>query len=96
MVRGYNIMTKENLQLLFGAVILVIVLFVAIVILISMCKRKDNTFTLTITDLNGNVSETVIHENLIEGMNILVLPDGSVQYDFDTVKDAELIHMEDN
>ena len=83
---GKAIMLKENLPIIFGAVMLVIVLIAAIVFLISIFTKKDNTFTLTITDLNGNVSETVIHENLLKAVDIIVLPDGSVECDFDAVE----------
>ena len=92
---GKAIMLKENLPIIFGAIMLVIVLIAAIVFLISIFTKKDNTFTLTITDLNGNVSETVVHENLLKAINIIVLPDGSVNYNFDTVRDVDLVHIEE-
>lgn len=88
-------MIKENLSIIFGAIMLVIVLIAAIVFLISIFTKKDNTFTLTITDQNGNVSETVIHENLLKAVNVFVLPDGSVNCDFDVYKEADLLHIEE-
>lgn len=88
-------MTKENLPIIFGAAMLVIVLIAAVIFWISIFAKKDNTYTLTITDQNGNTSETVIHENLLKAINIVVLPEGSVQCDFDTIKDADLVHMEE-
>lgn len=89
-------MIKENLPMMFGAIMLVVVLITAVIFLISIFAKKDNTYTLTITDQNGNISETVIHENLLKAVNVIVLPDGSVECDFDTHIEAYLLHKEDD